>query len=240
MEPLLELARARRIAILEDACQAHGALHRGRPVGTLRRRARHRRALVLPDQEPGRARRRRGRARERSRARRRACASSGTAGRRAATGTRASASTAAWTSCRPPSCASGSRISRPGPSAGARSPPSTCGSSPPPGSACRASSPTRGPSTISSSCATPGATHSPKRSPSSGSGRSSTIRSRCTSSRPSPIPPVRQRLPVAERACAEILSLPLYPELTRRAGAPRRRGRARSGRPRPVLGSGLV
>ncbi len=35
MEPLLELGRARGIAILEDACQAHGALHRGRPVGTL-------------------------------------------------------------------------------------------------------------------------------------------------------------------------------------------------------------
>jgi dTDP-4-amino-4,6-dideoxygalactose transaminase len=35
MDPLLELARARGIAVLEDACQAHGTLHRGRPVGTL-------------------------------------------------------------------------------------------------------------------------------------------------------------------------------------------------------------
>jgi dTDP-4-amino-4,6-dideoxygalactose transaminase len=35
MEPLLALARAKGIAILEDACQAHGALHRDRPVGTL-------------------------------------------------------------------------------------------------------------------------------------------------------------------------------------------------------------
>ena len=35
MEPLLELARVRQLAILEDACQAHGALYRGRPVGTL-------------------------------------------------------------------------------------------------------------------------------------------------------------------------------------------------------------
>ncbi len=35
MEPLVELGRAHAIAVLEDACQAHGALYRGRPVGTL-------------------------------------------------------------------------------------------------------------------------------------------------------------------------------------------------------------
>ena len=35
MDPILDLARERDIAVLEDACQAHGALHRGRPVGTL-------------------------------------------------------------------------------------------------------------------------------------------------------------------------------------------------------------
>jgi dTDP-4-amino-4,6-dideoxygalactose transaminase len=35
MAPLLALARERGIAVLEDACQAHGALHEGRPVGTL-------------------------------------------------------------------------------------------------------------------------------------------------------------------------------------------------------------
>ena len=35
MEPLLELGRAKGIAVLEDACQAHGARYRGRPVGTL-------------------------------------------------------------------------------------------------------------------------------------------------------------------------------------------------------------
>jgi dTDP-4-amino-4,6-dideoxygalactose transaminase len=34
-DPLLELARERGLALLEDACQAHGALYRGRPVGTL-------------------------------------------------------------------------------------------------------------------------------------------------------------------------------------------------------------
>jgi len=35
MDPLLELCRARGIAVVEDACQAHGALYRGRPVGSL-------------------------------------------------------------------------------------------------------------------------------------------------------------------------------------------------------------
>ena len=35
MDPLLQLADARGIAVLEDACQAIGALYKGRPVGTL-------------------------------------------------------------------------------------------------------------------------------------------------------------------------------------------------------------
>jgi dTDP-4-amino-4,6-dideoxygalactose transaminase len=35
MDPILALARARGLAVVEDACQAHGALYRGRPVGTL-------------------------------------------------------------------------------------------------------------------------------------------------------------------------------------------------------------
>jgi dTDP-3-amino-3,4,6-trideoxy-alpha-D-glucose transaminase len=35
MDPLLALCRERGIAIVEDACQAHGALYRGRPVGSL-------------------------------------------------------------------------------------------------------------------------------------------------------------------------------------------------------------
>jgi dTDP-4-amino-4,6-dideoxygalactose transaminase len=35
MDPLLELARSRGLVLLEDACQAHGARYRGRPVGTL-------------------------------------------------------------------------------------------------------------------------------------------------------------------------------------------------------------
>jgi dTDP-4-amino-4,6-dideoxygalactose transaminase len=35
MDPLLALADDHRLAVIEDACQAHGALYRGRPVGTL-------------------------------------------------------------------------------------------------------------------------------------------------------------------------------------------------------------
>lgn len=35
MDPLLELARARGLVVVEDACQAHGARYRGRRVGTL-------------------------------------------------------------------------------------------------------------------------------------------------------------------------------------------------------------
>jgi dTDP-4-amino-4,6-dideoxygalactose transaminase len=35
MDPLLALCRERGIHVVEDACQAHGALYRGRPVGSL-------------------------------------------------------------------------------------------------------------------------------------------------------------------------------------------------------------
>jgi dTDP-3-amino-3,4,6-trideoxy-alpha-D-glucose transaminase len=35
MEPLLALCRARGVFVVEDACQAHGARYRGRPVGSL-------------------------------------------------------------------------------------------------------------------------------------------------------------------------------------------------------------
>ena len=35
MDPLLELAEARGIAVIEDACQAHGALYKGRKLGAL-------------------------------------------------------------------------------------------------------------------------------------------------------------------------------------------------------------
>jgi dTDP-3-amino-3,4,6-trideoxy-alpha-D-glucose transaminase len=35
VDPLLELTRAKGLHLVEDACQAHGALYRGRPVGSL-------------------------------------------------------------------------------------------------------------------------------------------------------------------------------------------------------------
>jgi dTDP-4-amino-4,6-dideoxygalactose transaminase len=34
MDPLLRLARTRKLAVVEDACQAHGALYRGKPAGS--------------------------------------------------------------------------------------------------------------------------------------------------------------------------------------------------------------
>jgi dTDP-4-amino-4,6-dideoxygalactose transaminase len=33
MDPILEIARKHRLAVIEDACQAHGALYKGRPAG---------------------------------------------------------------------------------------------------------------------------------------------------------------------------------------------------------------
>jgi dTDP-4-amino-4,6-dideoxygalactose transaminase len=35
MDPIIELCRPRGIRVVEDACQAHGARYRGRPVGSL-------------------------------------------------------------------------------------------------------------------------------------------------------------------------------------------------------------
>ena len=39
MDPILELCRPRGIAVIEDACQAHGARYRGKRVGSLATRA---------------------------------------------------------------------------------------------------------------------------------------------------------------------------------------------------------
>jgi perosamine synthetase len=35
MDPILEIARRHKLAVIEDACQAHGALYKGRKVGTM-------------------------------------------------------------------------------------------------------------------------------------------------------------------------------------------------------------
>jgi dTDP-4-amino-4,6-dideoxygalactose transaminase len=35
MDPVLEIARKHHLAVIEDACQAHGALYKGRPVGSM-------------------------------------------------------------------------------------------------------------------------------------------------------------------------------------------------------------
>jgi dTDP-4-amino-4,6-dideoxygalactose transaminase len=35
LDPILRIAERRHLAVIEDACQAHGARYRGRPVGTL-------------------------------------------------------------------------------------------------------------------------------------------------------------------------------------------------------------
>jgi dTDP-4-amino-4,6-dideoxygalactose transaminase len=35
MDPILDVARQRKLVVIEDACQAHGATYKGRPVGSL-------------------------------------------------------------------------------------------------------------------------------------------------------------------------------------------------------------
>ena len=35
MDPILEIAHKHRLAVIEDACQAHGALYKGRPAGSM-------------------------------------------------------------------------------------------------------------------------------------------------------------------------------------------------------------
>jgi dTDP-4-amino-4,6-dideoxygalactose transaminase len=35
MDPILEIARRRQMVVIEDACQAHGARYKGRPIGSL-------------------------------------------------------------------------------------------------------------------------------------------------------------------------------------------------------------
>lgn len=35
MDPILEMARQHRLVVIEDACQAHGAIYKGRPAGSM-------------------------------------------------------------------------------------------------------------------------------------------------------------------------------------------------------------
>ena len=56
MDALAEVASAHGLAVVEDACQAHGATYKGRAGGLA---GRHRRVQLLPGQEPRGARRRR-------------------------------------------------------------------------------------------------------------------------------------------------------------------------------------
>ena len=124
LDPLLDLARRRGIAVIEDACQAIGAHYKGR-------RGRHARGsigrlVLLSHQEPGRPRRRRARSLVNDPAR--------GGGAAAAAQRRAErplpprdrrASTAGSTRCRRRSCASACAPRAPGPSGGAPWPPST-------------------------------------------------------------------------------------------------------------------
>ncbi len=56
LDPILEVARAAGLRVIEDTAQAHGAFYGGQPRRHARR---HRLLLVLPDEEPRRLGRRR-------------------------------------------------------------------------------------------------------------------------------------------------------------------------------------
>ena len=216
MDPILALARERGLAVLEDACQAHGALYEGRPVGTLAGERASGALSFYPTKNLGGARRRRGDPGERPEPSRRACASSGTAGRATATATRSPGVNSRLDELQAALAARGPapplRLDREAPGARrllrrersrARA------------WSCRASSRTPARSSTSSWCATRGATPWPRRCGARGVGTLIHY----------PIPLHLQPafaslggkpgdLPVAEKATDEILSLPLYPELS--------------------------
>ena len=56
MDPILDIAKRHGLKVIEDACQAHGAAYKGRPVGALGDAGL---LQLLPGQEPRRLRRRR-------------------------------------------------------------------------------------------------------------------------------------------------------------------------------------
>ena len=212
LDPLMALGRERRIAVIEDACQAIGASYKGRRVGALTGIGAlsfyptknlgalgDGGAVVLQDAEvaarhPQAAQRRPERplpARDRGDEQPSRRDAGGHPARRAA----------------PP----GGR----GPSGAARSPAATSrASKASPAWSSRAISPTPRPRTTCSSCATRGATRWPRASPSGAWARSSTTRSRSTCSPRSLGSAAPGAFPVAEKAAGEILSLPLYPEMS--------------------------
>ena len=122
MDPLLELAGERGLAARRGRLPGPRRALPGAAGGHPRRGVRAGRALLLPDQEPRRPRRRRGGPGERPGDARRGCGGSATAARATATGTRSPASTAASTSCRRRSCGWVSATCPRGPNGGGRWP----------------------------------------------------------------------------------------------------------------------
>ena len=102
MQPLMEVARAAGLYVVEDCAQAHGARYRGQRVGTFGDLGC---LLVLPDQEPRRVGRRRCRDQLRTPSSPATCACSGRTARGRGTTTAWSGRRRAWTRSRPPCCA---------------------------------------------------------------------------------------------------------------------------------------
>ena len=229
MDPILALARERGLAVLEDACQAHGALYRGRPVGTLAGERGIGALSFYPTKNLGALGDGGAILRERPRPRRPAPPAPQRRPERPLPPRGRRASTAASTRCRRPSCAWGSATSPRGPRGAAPSAafyPRELGGA---------------------GVALPGeqpyaravfhlfVVRHPRRD--ALAGRAAGAGRRDAHPLPDPAPPAaRLRRPGREagrparwprRPRREILSLPLYPELTRRAGAGGGRGRAR-------------
>ena len=225
MAALAAIAARHSLALVEDCCQAHLATVR-RAAG--RHDRRRRRVQLLPDEEPRRARRRRRRRHQRRRARRADQAAAQRRPDRPLPSRRSPASTAASTRCRRRSCARGCRclprLDRRGAARWPRAIATRLA-----GSAGRRAAGARSRPRLSSvrragrqarrdaagaSCAR------------AASRRWSTIRCRFRASRRWPRCDPAD-CPVADRACDEVLSLPLHPGADDADGRRRRGGGAR-------------